>query len=217
MSNVSGTMEPEAVVGKQALVRRMFNMVKDDNYSGPPAPLLSRHASMQKIRHCCQNLNLLPYLLYSFDNSKSHPIARKVHLCFDQLLQVVTARLLCLYEQFRQTLLQEIQTSKELRTSQEPEGPRSELDACRLAVKFDSIPRRKRKQTPLYLTLAVYLAPLLLFLQLVGLLGLMEIAKCTPGFMFLTSALLFLGCISLKVFFHETVPRPARRQKNKVL
>lgn len=212
-------MEPEAVVGKQALVHRVSNMVQDDSYSSsPPAPLLLRHSSMQKIRHCCQNLNLLPYLLYTFDNSKSHPIARRVHLCFDQLLQVVTARLLFLYQQFRQSLLQEIQTSKELRTQEEPEGSRTEVvDACsRPAVKFNSIPRRKRKQTPLYLTLAVYLAPLLLFFQLVGLLGLMEIGKCTPGFMFLTSALLFLGCISLKVFFHETTPRPARRQKNKV-
>lgn len=209
-------MEPEAVVGKQALVHRVSNMVQDDSYTGPSAPLLLRHSSMQKIRHCCQNLNLLPYLLYTFDNSKSHPIARRVHLCFCQLLQVVTARLLCLYQQFRQTLLQEIQTSKELRT-QEPEGSRTEADACRPAVKFNGIPRQKRKQTPLYLTLAVYLAPLLLLFQLVGLLGLMEIGKCTPGFMFLTSALLFLGCISLKVFFHETTPRPARRQKNKVL
>ncbi|CAK9817290.1 hypothetical protein ANTQUA_LOCUS9319 [Anthophora quadrimaculata] len=79
MSKASGMLETEDVVGKSTLDGRVSDILKDGSYSGPP--MLFHHESMQKIRHCCQNLNLFPYLLYSFDNSKSHPIVRKVHLC----------------------------------------------------------------------------------------------------------------------------------------
>lgn len=214
MSNVSGIIEAEDVVGEQPLANRVPNMLKDDSYSRPP--MLLRHASMQKLRHCCQNLNLLPYLLYSFGNSKSHPIALKVHLCFGQLLEVVTARTLCLYQQVRHSLLRGIKSTEDFQVPEAQTESKSRSESLRPRVEFSCLPRQKRKEIPLYLTLAVYLAPLLLLFQLVGLLGLMEAGKCTPGFMFLISALLFLGCISLKVFFHETMPRPARREKKKV-
>ncbi|CAK9817292.1 hypothetical protein ANTQUA_LOCUS9319 [Anthophora quadrimaculata] len=82
MSKASGMLETEDVVGKSTLDGRVSDILKDGSYSGPP--MLFHHESMQKIRHCCQNLNLFPYLLYSFDNSKSHPIVRKVHLCLDK-------------------------------------------------------------------------------------------------------------------------------------
>lgn len=215
MSNVSGIVESEDVIGTEALVKRVPDMMKDAGYSRPP--MLVRHASMQKLRHCCQNLNLFPYLLYSFDNSKSHPIARKVHLRLGQLLKVVTARVLYLYQQLQHSLLHLIWSSESFQVPKTKSSTRSTTEPDKSRVKFHSLPRPKRKEIPLYLTLAVYLAPLFLLFQLVGLLGLMEVAKCTPGFIFLMSALLFLGCISLKVFFHETMPRPARRQKKKVL
>ncbi|XP_076654862.1 uncharacterized protein LOC143360151 [Halictus rubicundus] len=208
MSNVSGIMEAEDV-GKETLVNRVSNMLKDGSHNRPP--MLFRHASMQKIRHCCQNLNLFPYLLYSFGNSKSHPIALKVHLCIGQLMEVVTARMLCLYQQLRYSLLRGIKSSEDFEVVKPQPDSTSR-------VQF-SIPPLPKRKIPLYLTLAVYLAPLLLLFQLVGLMGLMglmKVGKCTPGFIFLTSALLFLGCISLKIFFHETVPRPARREKKKV-
>lgn len=204
-------MEPEDVVGEQNPVNRVSDMPKDGSCSRPP--MLFRHASMQKLRHCCQNLNLFPYLLYSFGNSKSHPIALKVHLCFGQLLEAMTARMLCLYQQLRHSLLRGIKSSEDFQV----EGTRLGSRSSRHTVKFEKLPPQKRKQIPLYLTLSVYLAPLLLLFQLVGLLGLMGTGKCTPGFIFLISALLFLGCISLKVFFHETAPRPSRREKKKVL
>ncbi|XP_076293671.1 uncharacterized protein LOC143215434 [Lasioglossum baleicum] len=215
MSNVSGIMEAEVVVGEQTLANRVSNTLKDESYSRPP--MLFRHASMQKLRHCCQNLNLFPYLLYSFGNSKSHPLALKVHLCFGQLLEVVTARLLCLYQQLRHSLLRGIKSTEDIQVPEAQSESRSRSESCRPTMKFLCLPQEKPKEIPLSLTLAVYLAPLFLLFQLVGLLGLMEAGKCTPGFIFLISALLFLGCISLKVFFHETMPRPARRQKKKVL
>ncbi|XP_076240184.1 uncharacterized protein LOC143182818 [Calliopsis andreniformis] len=206
MSTVAGIIETEDIVGKPTLVGRVSNMLKDGSYSGPP--ILFRHASMQKIRHCCQNLNLLPYLLYSFDNSKSHPIARKVHLCFDQLLQIITARIFLLHKGFRQSLLY-------IR----PDESKQEFtqDSCSPAPKFRTFNKQKRKQNhPLFLILAVYFAPLLLAFQLVGLFSLMVFGKYTPGFIFLISALLFLGCISLKIFFYESVTHLAKCERKKV-
>lgn len=208
MSKVPGIIEAEDVVGKPTLVRRVSDMLKDGSKSGPP--MLFRHASMQKIRHCCQNLNLFPYLLYSFDNSKSHPIARKVHLCLGQILQGITARFFFLYKSFRQSLLRGIRAEE----FPQPLEPIKPVESCKATPIFEPI-QQKRKQNPLFLTLAVYFAPLLLIFQLIGLCSLMVFGKYTPGFIFLISALLFLGCISLKIFFHETVTHNGKCEKMK--
>ncbi|XP_031832796.1 uncharacterized protein LOC116427052 isoform X2 [Nomia melanderi] len=211
MSNVSGIMESEDVVRKETLVRRVSNILKDGSNSGPP--LLFRHASMQRIRHCCQNLNLFPYLLYSVDNSKSHPIPRKVHVCLGQLLRVIVARVFHIYQQLRHSLLRGIQSDdfQSKQTTQTDDVPKP-------PVKFQRVVRRKPKQScSLYLTLAIYLAPLVLFCQLIGLFSIMVVGKYTPGFIFLTSALLFLGCISLKIMFYESTPRTAKHKKDKAL
>lgn len=208
-------MEADDVVGKPTLVRRVSNMLKDGSYSGPP--MLFRHASMQKIRHCCQNLNLFPYLLYSFDNSKSHPVARKVHLCLGQLLEVITARSLFLYKSFRRSLLHGIRS--EDRQIEEPEPIGATFESFKLTYEFRTIRVQKRKrQSQLFLSLAVYLALVFLAFQMLGLISLMVSGKYTPGFIFLTSALLFLGCISLKILFHESVTQPTKpkKKKNKV-
>ena len=215
MSKLAGIMETEDVVGKPTLVRRVSNMLKDGSYSGPP--MLFRHASMQKIRHCCQNLNLFPYLLYSFDNSKSHPVARKVHLCLGQFLEVITARIFFLYKSFRRSLLRGIRSDDHKTEEQEP--IKSPIDTGKLTSEFQTITRQKRKQqSPLFLSLAVYLAVLFLAFQMVGLFSLMVFGKYTPGFIFLISALLFLGCISLKILFHESVMHTVKpkKKKNKV-
>ncbi|XP_012139723.1 uncharacterized protein LOC105662384 [Megachile rotundata] len=214
MSKVSGIMKTDDVVGKPTLVRRVSNMLKDGSYSGPP--MLFRHASMQRIRHCCQNLNLFPYLLYSFDNSKSHPVARKVHLCLGQLLEVLTARIFFLYKSFRRSLLRGICSEDSKIEEQQPAKPAE--DASKLTSEFQTINRPKRKQqSPLFLSLAVYLAVLFLAFQMVGVFSLMVSGKYTPGFIFLISALLFLGCISLKILFHESVTHSVKpKRKNKV-
>lgn len=200
MTKVSGMMEKEDVVGKQTLVRRMSNMLRDGSNSEPP--MLFRHTSMQKIRHCCENLNLFPYLLYSFENSKSHPIACKLHYCFQQFIQLITARLYFLHKSFQQSLLCNIH-AKKLQTAEPPKITESvsKLTPRFRRIRQDQKPKQSRR---LFLTLAVYFAPLLLLFQLIGLFSVMVFGKYTPGFIFLISALLFLGCISLKIFFHET-------------
>ena len=174
--------------------------------------MLFRHTSMQKIRHCCQNLNLFPYLLYSFKNSKSHPIARKLQYCLGQFIQLITARIYSLYRSFRQSLLCDIH-AKELQTIEPPKITES---VSKLTPRFRTIRQnQKPKQSRrLFLTLAVYFAPLLLLFQLIGLFSAMVIGKYTPGFIFLISALLFLGCISLKILFHETAKE--RRKCTKI-
>ncbi|KOX79581.1 hypothetical protein WN51_02847 [Melipona quadrifasciata] len=184
-------MEKEDVVGKQTLVRRMSNMLRDGSNNEPP--MLFRHTSMQKIRHCCENLNLFPYLLYSFENSKSHPIACKLHYCLQQFIQLITARI--------QSLLYDIHAKK----VQTAEPPKITESVSKLTPRFRTRRDQKPKQSRrLFLRLAVYFAPLLLLFQLIGLFSVMVFGKYTPGFIFLISALLFLGCISLKIFFHET-------------
>ncbi|XP_050490181.1 uncharacterized protein LOC126873385 [Bombus huntii] len=210
MTKVSGMIETEDAVGKPTLVRRMSNMLKDGSNSGPP--MLFRHASMQKIRHCCQNLNLFPYLLYSFGNSKSHPVARKVHHCLGQFLQLITARIFFLCRSFRQTLLRGIR-SKEFEVAEPPKS----VEFCKLTPRFRMTRLQKRKQDScLFLTLAVYFAPLLLVFQLIGLASAMVFEKYTPGFIFLFFALLFLGCISLKILFHESAEESRKSVKIKM-
>ncbi|XP_076639670.1 uncharacterized protein LOC143351725 isoform X1 [Colletes latitarsis] len=208
MAKVPGMVETENVVGKQTLVGRVSNMLKDGSYSGPP--MLFRHASMQRIRHCCQNLNLFPYLLYSFDNSKSHPIARKVHLRFGQLLQSIAARILCLFRSFRQSLVQDIRPDES--QTQESTQPKK---SCKSTRKFRTVDPQKRKQHPIGLIIAVYFAPMLLIFQSIGLFSIMVFDKYTPGFIFLIAALLILGGIWLKILFHESVTYSPKHEKNK--
>lgn len=200
MSQTSEIMEQnDGLKRKPTLVRRVSDMFKDGNYSGPP--MLFRHASMQKIRHCCQNLNLLPYLLYSFDNSKSHPIARKMHVYLSHFLHEITLSLLVTYENFRQSVLHEIRIEKPAtqKTIAETNG-----EPAKPAARFNEYKKPKRKH-PCYLTAAVYLVPLLLVFQMITICNLTIFGKYTPGFIFLITALLFLGGIALKILLHETV------------
>lgn len=208
MSNVSGIAEEETIIkGKPTLVRRVSNMLKDGNYSGPP--LLFRHASMQKLRHCCQNLNLFPYLLYSYDNSKSHPVARKVSLCIGDLLRNIVERFFFIYKFLRYTALQEIATDKVSTPIKQEKKEDKNDDVVRveeqkpIVKKFQRFERQRRKRIPIFLILAVYLAPLILASELVALFSLLIFGKYTPGFVFLISALMFLGCIAFRVFFHD--------------
>ncbi|CAD1475607.1 unnamed protein product, partial [Heterotrigona itama] len=179
--------------------------------SNSEPPMLFRHTSMEKIRHCCQNLNLFPYLLYSFENSKSHPVARKLHYYLGQFLQLITARIFFLYKSFRQSLLCDIR-AKELQTVEPPKITESvsKFPPRFRTIRQDQKPKQSRR---LFLTLAVYFAPLLLLFQLIGLFSVMMFGKYTPGFIFLISALLFLGCISLKILFHETAKERRRCAK----
>lgn len=210
MSQVTGVMEKDVLKGKPTLVRRVSDMFKDGNYSGPP--MLFRHASMQKIRHCCQNLNLLPYLLYSFDNSKSHPLARKMHIYLSRFLQELTLTYVT-YENLYQ-LAQRGLSAKRPIVAQEPIAE-SDDNLTKLAARFSRSKKPKRKSHPFYLIAAVYLVPLLLIFQMITLCSLTILGKYTPGFIFLITALLFLGGIALKILLHETVLRGDRKCERK--
>lgn len=160
--------------------------------------MLFRHASMQKIRHCCQNLNLLPFLLYSFGNSKSHPLVRKVHVYLSCLLQEIN--FLITYQYLRQSVLSGIRTEKPINAQGATAEP---SDSLKPAAKFSRFQKPKRKPHPFYLVAVVYLAPLLLFCQVVTLCSLTIVSKYTPGFIFLIAAMLFLGCIACKILTHK--------------
>ncbi|XP_012218325.1 uncharacterized protein [Linepithema humile] len=201
MSQVTEIMEKKDVLkGKPTLVRRVSDMFKDGNYSGPP--MLFRHTSMQKIRHCCQNLNLLPYLLYSFDNSKSHPLARKMHVYLNRFLQEMTLTLIP-YEKLRQAAKSGLSAKSPIVAQETIAEPSDDL--AKPAARFCRLEKPKRKPHPFYLVAAAYLVPLLLICQVITLCSLTIFGKYTPGFIFLITALLFLGGIALKILLHETV------------
>lgn len=164
--------------------------------------MLFRHASMQKIRHCCQNLNLLPYLLYSFDNSKSHPIARKMHVYLSHFLREITISLLVTYENLRQSVLHGISIEKPI--SVQKVTAETNDDLAKPVSRFNRFKKPKRKYS-CYLAAAVYLVPLLLIFQMTVLCSLTIFSKYTPGFIFLITSLLFLGGIALKILLHKTV------------
>lgn len=184
----------------------------DGKYSGPPR--LFRHSSMQKIRHCCQNLNLLPYLLYSFDNSKSHPLARKIHVLLSHFFHDLVVGIFVACSTLRESTLRFIYVEK----SSTPEAIVSaeSSDLAKPTAKFNEIEKPKRKHHSYYLVAAVYLAPLLLACQVITLCSLTIFGKYTPGFIFLIAALLFLGAIAMKILSHQSLTLRARCKTKKV-
>ena len=167
---------------------------------------------MQKIRHCCQNLNLFPYLLYSFDNSKSHPIAKKVNVRIEHILKKIVERLFLIYMSVRHVILREIRSeasSTKIRTNLS--------DAVQTTPKFTKCRKQKPKKISYFLLLAIYLAPLVLAFQLVILVSLLVFETHTPGFIFLFSALLCLGYISLKIMISDTEARRAFKMEKRKL
>ncbi|XP_063985266.1 uncharacterized protein LOC135166684 [Diachasmimorpha longicaudata] len=179
-------MEASRILSKPTLVRRVSDLFKDSNTSGSQ---LFRHPSMQKLRHCCQNLNLFPYLLYSLGDVKN----TTQKLTINQLMTKFTDRLFELYLNIRLIV----------HTKLQPVPSKASPEAKEEVKKFTKFERQKRKRNSLLLITAVYLAPLVLVFQLVGILSLLVFGKYTPGFIFLLSALLFLGYISMKVLFHD--------------
>jgi hypothetical protein len=180
-------------------------LLADGTYSGPPSPF------SQKIRHCCQNLNLFPYLLYSFENSKSHPIAKKVNLCFDLILKNFIQRLLLVYARLRRAALCGLQQKSLLSSKKEIKEQNYIFAENHTKDRLCNFRRQKPKRSSMLLIIAIYLTPLILAFQLIGLCSLLIFGKYTPGFIFLVTSLVFLGYISMKIMFHDTV---AVRRKN---
>ena len=70
-------------------------------------------------------------------------------------------------------------------------------------ARFCNLEKPKQKPCPMLLVLAVYLAPLILVFQLVGVFSLLIFGNYTPGFIFLISSLALLGFISMKIMIHD--------------
>ncbi|XP_011495238.1 PREDICTED: uncharacterized protein LOC105360133 [Ceratosolen solmsi marchali] len=208
MSKSNFIQEEDSTIKKApTLVRRVSDMFKDGTYSGPPS-LFS-----QKIRHCCQNLNLFPYLLYSFENSKSHPIAKKVNLCFDLLLRNFIQRLLFVYTRLRRAALCGLQQVSLLSSKKEIEEQNYIFAKNDTKARLCNFQKQKPKRSPVLLIIAIYLAPLILALQLIGLCSLLIFGKYTPGFIFLVTSLVLLGYISMKIMFHDAATVRSKKEE----
>lgn len=155
---------------------------------------------MQKLRHCCQNLNLFPYLLYSFENSKSHPFAKKVNVRLEQYLKRIVENLFLIYTSIRHLVLREIRSEKKIIRNEK------KIDNLSKSRIFRSI-KQKPKEISYLLIMAIYLVPLILIFQLIAIGNLLIVEKHTPGFIFLVTALFCLGFISLKVMFYDKTAR----------
>ncbi|XP_058807799.1 uncharacterized protein LOC131673653 [Phymastichus coffea] len=209
MNKSSFIQEGDSAKKTSTLVRRVSDMFKDGTYSGPPS-LFS-----QKIRHCCQNLNLFPFLLYSFENSKSHPLAKKVNICFDLILKNFIERLLIIYTSARRAVINGLQQKSVLLSKKETIELRKSVEVSEPRAKLCTFKKEKPKKTPALLAAAIYLTPLVLLFQLIGLCSLLIFGKYTPGFIFLISSLVLLACISMKIMFHDTIAHQRKKEERR--
>lgn len=175
--------------------------IPDGNRHG--SQLLFTNSSMQKLRHCCQNLNLFPYLLYSLADVKS--TTQKFTL--NQLISKFTDGLFELYLNLRLSVHSRILKLQK----------RTPVKNVEKSQKFQKFERQKRRQNSLLLTFAVYSAPLVLAFQLIGIISLLILGKYTPGFIFLVSALLFLGYILMKVLSHDSDSKEYKKREKRKL
>ncbi|XP_014208475.1 uncharacterized protein LOC106639390 [Copidosoma floridanum] len=214
MANSSFIQEESNSMKKaHTLVRRVSDMFKDGTYSGPPS-LFS-----QKIRHCCQNLNLFPYLLYSFENSKSHPLSKKVNQCFNLIVQSLVHRFLFVYTSLCRAVLHKLQKRSHLVTTPEPRSQLSKArdTSCRPTegrkAKLCGFPRQKPKQGSALLVACIHLVPYIVGLQVLGLCSLLVYGKYSPGFIFLLVVLLSMGYVKMKIVFHVKCKVAERRAR----
>lgn len=135
------------------------------------------------------------------ENSKSNLFARKVNFCFDLVLKNFLEQFLLVSLNLRKAALQNIQ-QKSLKSEIKAEkiNPVSNTKAG-----LYSTQKQKPKQISILLKIAIYLTPIFLVFQLGSLCSLLLSGKYTPGFIFLITALVFLGCISTKIFFHDAI------------
>ncbi|XP_014236949.1 uncharacterized protein LOC106659117 [Trichogramma pretiosum] len=217
MTSSSFIQEEEIMKKPPTLVRRFSDMFKDGAYSGPPT-LFS-----QKIRHCYQNLNLFPYLLYSFENSKSHPMAKKVNSSIYLMKSRVFEHFLFVCSNLMKTTASESKRNLKLT----PDAQIIEEQKKNISVlqsnkaKFYMNDKPKAKACPLALIFAVYLAPLILALQVIGVFAQMSLnGTYTPGYLFLVLALALLGAISARVMLpcknRKTIHRTKSVMRQKV-
>lgn len=169
---------------------------------------------MERIRHCCQNLNLFPYLLYTLENSKSHPIAKKIsYYVFDLMIKKIIERVAFIYTSIHHMLLSSVKRKPPLVTSIKPQPEKTESQQRK--IRLCRPQKSKPKPISPLLVIAVYLAPLILAMQLVGIGSMLLFGKHTPGFIFLISALFLLAYIAIKIMFHSKKEVKNSKQKRR--
>ncbi|XP_044591816.1 uncharacterized protein LOC123269934 [Cotesia glomerata] len=198
-------MEAPLLANKPTLVRRVSDLLKDGSQS---TPLLFNNPSIQKLRHCCQNLNLFPYLLYSLGSKTS---TEKFTLT--QLIQRITDKIFLLYASVYASIRQRAHRAH----SHNPQAAREKSPSKLSEEYFQQHSARPSAKKPHSLLIyAIYVSQVVLVTQLVTLLRIMFIGKFTPGFIFLFSAMLLLCCISMKVFFASNISQKVNRGKRKI-
>ncbi|XP_043279541.1 uncharacterized protein [Venturia canescens] len=231
MTSVSAIMEKQEIFeAKTTLVRRVSDLFKADGNSSV-SPLLLNHTSMQKLRHCCQSLNLFPSMLYSFDQRKGQLIPMsKVNLAI--LMSRIAERIYRVYSSLIFTIIRGLglksmkssvivqNTDKLIKPIVPKSLSESKADSSVASrqnePKFKKFVVQKPKSNPLFFKLAVYLAPLFLAFKLIGLFTLMILSEVSPGFVFLFTALVLLGCISMKILKHDvTAVQTLKHDKRK--
>lgn len=169
---------------------------------------------MERIRHCCQNLNLFPYLLYTLENSKSHPIAKKIsYYVFDLMIKKIVERVAFIYTRIHHMLLSTIKQKLPSGKSKKPQPEKTESKERK--VQLCRTQKSKPKSVSPLLVIAVYLAPIILAMQVVGIGSMLLFGKHTPGFIFLISALFLLAYIAIKIMFHSKKEAKNSKQKRR--
>lgn len=159
---------------------------------------------MEKLRHCCENLNLFPYLLYSLENAKNN------QLNFGQLFKIISEKIFFFYVNIRQHNLcglRLISDSEKIQSDSQSSSSKKSV-----IQKFSKFQIEKRKENSLLIILAVYLAPILLAFQLIGIVTLILFGEYTPGFLFLFFSIIFLGYISMKIFTRDTTSQENKQK-----
>ncbi|XP_057321708.1 uncharacterized protein LOC130665380 [Microplitis mediator] len=199
-------MDNTLLADKPTLVRRVSDLLKDGSQS---TPLLFNNPSIQKLRHCCQNLNLFPYLIYSLGDSET---TNPEKFTLTQLTRRISEKIFPLYANVHSSIRQKTphhtHNLKSTATEILPENlPR------KITYEYfekNSIRQTVKRQRSLLLIYSIYLTQIILVTQLLTLLSLMFYGKFSPGFIFLFTTLLLLCSIIIKIFFAEN-PSPRKR------
>ncbi|KAK0175739.1 hypothetical protein PV327_009466 [Microctonus hyperodae] len=192
---------------KPTLARRVSDLFKaDGNNNG--TPLIFSNSSMKKLRHCCQNVGLFPYLLYSLGNSKFNDNNK---LNWSLIITRITEKIFLLYGNIRQTIRYHSNFDKIYQKSichnvemkQSMDTDITLTNVSQNVKKFDEFYCEKRESSSLLMIISVYIAMVILIAQLIGIISLIFTGKFTPGFVFLVCSLLCLGYIIMKVLLCE--------------
>lgn len=198
----------------------IFFFPADGNNNG--TPLIFGNSSMKKLRHCCQNVGLFPYLLYSLGNSKFNDTNK---LNWSLIISRITEKIFLLYGNIRQTIryhsnfdrIYQKSICHNVEMKQSKDTDITSTIVSQNVNKFDKFHREKQEPSSILMIISVYIAMVILIAQLIGIISLIFNGEFPPGFVFLVCSLLFLGYIIMKVLLcEESFNDMKKRGKRKV-